>query len=161
MTDISHSDATLALGILHNAVQEFRVSVNFGEPLFEDVNGLHECINPASMITEEDVQACLLYLTATLTEGANDFFPGNIPIGRGYPHYLFAHLDLKQIWDAPKAGVDALPVFYIKGLCIKDIELVNASLANFLLTQNLNASPSSDVSLFFPRNTQTGSRENR
>ncbi len=54
LTDISHSDTTLAFGILHNAVQEFWVSVNFGEPVSEDVNGLHECVNPASMITEYD-----------------------------------------------------------------------------------------------------------
>jgi hypothetical protein len=51
-TDISHSDTTLALGLLHNAVQELLVSVNFGEPVFEDVNGLQKCVNPASMITK-------------------------------------------------------------------------------------------------------------
>jgi hypothetical protein len=52
LTDISCSDTTLAFGKLHNAVQEFQVSVNFGEPVFKDVNGLLECVNPASMITE-------------------------------------------------------------------------------------------------------------
>jgi hypothetical protein len=52
LTDSNHSDTTLAIGKLHNAVQEFWVSVNFGEPVFEDVNGLHESINPASLITE-------------------------------------------------------------------------------------------------------------
>jgi hypothetical protein len=123
-TDISHSDTTLAFGELHNAVQEFRVSVNFGEPVFKDVNGLHECIDPASMITELDVQTSLLDLTTTWTKGVNGFVPRNISIGRGYPHYLFARPDLELLWDVPKAGVDTLPVYFILGLCIKDIALV-------------------------------------
>jgi hypothetical protein len=41
--------------------------------VFEDVNGLHERIDLASMITEEDVQAGLLYLTVTWTKGVNGF----------------------------------------------------------------------------------------
>jgi hypothetical protein len=52
LTDLSHSNTTLAFGKLYNAAQEFRVSVNFGEPVFKDFNWLHECINPSSMITE-------------------------------------------------------------------------------------------------------------
>jgi hypothetical protein len=124
LTDISHSDTTLAFGKLNNAVQEFQVSANFGEPVFEDVNGLHECDNPASMITEQDVQASLLDLTATWTKGVNGFVPRNISIGRGYPHYLFARPDLEKPWNVPKAGVDALPAYFIEGLGIKDIALI-------------------------------------
>jgi hypothetical protein len=96
---------------------------------------------PCQYDYKEDVKACLLYLTATWAKWVNGFVPGDIPIGRSYPHYLFAHPDLEQARDAPKAGVDTLPIYFTEGLYIMDIKLKKHSLASLLLTQHLNASP--------------------
>ncbi len=64
------------------------------------------------------MQAGLLDLSATWTKRIDSFIPRDISISGGYPHYLLARPDLEKLWDMQKAQVEALPIYFIKGVCI-------------------------------------------
>ncbi len=88
IADLDNGDAPLVLSIIHNATKEFWVGVHLCKPVLHEINGFHECINPTSMITEEDMQACLGHLGAAWAERVNSFLPGNVCVSRSYSHHL-------------------------------------------------------------------------
>jgi hypothetical protein len=69
VADLGHGDAPSALSTFHNAIKEFWVGVYLCKPVLHEINGFHECVDPTSMITEEDVRACLGHLGADWQRG--------------------------------------------------------------------------------------------
>jgi hypothetical protein len=53
--NLGHGDFTSSSSIRHDAITEIRISVNLNQPVLQEVDRMHQCLDLTHVIAEKDV----------------------------------------------------------------------------------------------------------